>query len=174
MGFHFNPNMFNTIRWSVWGQQIWALVGAVAALTTMAILLGKFNNRPVFNQMGITLNAIISILSVTIKAAVACILSECLAQWKWILYGREDRVLIDFDRLDGAARGPLGSLRVLLRTKRAYVLNAIVNLPLLANLTHQARCPVRRCFDACCRRPSSIRPATPSTSRGCHIPEIDE
>ncbi|KAI8219217.1 hypothetical protein K4K53_008408 [Colletotrichum sp. SAR 10_77] len=121
MGFHFNPNMFNTIRWSVWGQQIWALVGAVAALTTMAILLGKFNNRPVFNQMGITLNAIISILSVTIKAAVACILSECLAQWKWILYGREDRVLIDFDRLDGAARGPLGSLRVLLRTKRAHV-----------------------------------------------------
>ncbi|KAJ0347682.1 hypothetical protein COL154_010795 [Colletotrichum chrysophilum] len=113
--------MFYTIRWSVWGQQIWALVGAVAALTTMAILLGKFNNRPVFNQMGVTLNAIISVLSVAVKAAVAFVLSECMAQWKWILYAREDRLMIDFDRLDGAARGPLGSLRVLSRTKGASI-----------------------------------------------------
>ncbi|KAF5525544.1 hypothetical protein CGCA056_v003449 [Colletotrichum aenigma] len=113
--------MFTTLRWSVWGQQIWALAGAVAALTTMAILLGKFNNRPIFNQMGFTINAVISVLSVTVKAAVAFVLSECMAQWKWILYAREDRLMIDFDRLDGAARGPLGSLRVLSRTKGASI-----------------------------------------------------
>ncbi|KAF4890495.1 hypothetical protein CGCF415_v013704 [Colletotrichum fructicola] len=126
--------MFNTIRWSVWGQQIWALVGAVAALTTMAILLGKFNNRPVFNQMGVTLNAIISVLSVAVKAAVAFVLSECMAQWKWILYAREDRLMIDFDRLDGAARGPLGSLRVLSRTKGASIaqFGAILTIVALA------------------------------------------
>ncbi|KAI8312797.1 hypothetical protein K4K61_009566 [Colletotrichum sp. SAR11_59] len=87
----------------------------------MVTLLGRFNNRPIFSEMGVTLNTIFSIHSVTIKAAVAFILSERIAQWKWILYAREDRLMIDFDRLDGAARGPLGSLRVLLRTKGASV-----------------------------------------------------
>lgn len=119
MVFHFIAKMFNTFRWSVWGQQIWALIGAVAALITMVTLLGRFNNSPIFSEMGVTLNTIISVLSVTVKAAVAFILSECIAQWKWILYAREERLMIDFDRLDGAARGPLGSLRVLLRTKGA-------------------------------------------------------
>ncbi|KAH0432167.1 hypothetical protein CcaCcLH18_06665 [Colletotrichum camelliae] len=87
----------------------------------MVTLLGRFNNSPIFSEMGVTLNTIISVLSVTVKAAVAFILSECIAQWKWILYAREERLMIDFDRLDGAARGPLGSLRVLLRTKGASV-----------------------------------------------------
>ncbi|KXH33375.1 hypothetical protein CSIM01_03289 [Colletotrichum simmondsii] len=124
--------MFKTLRWSVWGQQIWAFLGAAAALITMVVLLGRFNNRPIFNEKGVTLNAIISILSVTVKAAVAFILSECIAQWKWILYAREERLLIDFDRLDGAARGPMGSLRVLLKTKGAFIVRFGAVLTLIA------------------------------------------
>ncbi|KAF4831498.1 hypothetical protein CGCTS75_v005121 [Colletotrichum tropicale] len=87
----------------------------------MVTLLGRSNNRPIFSEMGVTLNTIISILSVIVKAAVAFVLSECIARCKWILYARKDRLMIDFDRLDGAARGPLGSLRVLLRTKGASI-----------------------------------------------------
>ncbi|KAI8160406.1 hypothetical protein K4K54_008636 [Colletotrichum sp. SAR 10_86] len=126
--------MWDLLRWSVWGQQIWALVGAVGALITMVALLGKFNNHPIFSEMGVTLNTGISVLSVTFKAAVAFILSECIAQWKWILYAREERLMIDFDRLDGAARGPMGSLRVLLRTRGALIvqLGAILTLSAIA------------------------------------------
>ncbi|KAI8268942.1 hypothetical protein K4K58_003372 [Colletotrichum sp. SAR11_239] len=126
--------MWDLLRWSVWGQQTWALVGAVCALITMVALLGKFNNRPIFSEMGVTLNTGISVLSVTFKAAVAFTLSECIAQWKWILYAREERLMIDFDRIDGAARGPTGSLRVLLRTRGAHIvqLGAILTLSAIA------------------------------------------
>ncbi|KAF9873421.1 hypothetical protein CkaCkLH20_09234 [Colletotrichum karsti] len=115
-------NAFNSFRWSIWGPQYAALLGAAAALMAMVILLAKFDDQLFFEWKGISLNTIISILSVTIKAAVTFVISECISQWKWILFSRgEQRLLIDFDRIDAAARGPLGSLRILFRTKRAFV-----------------------------------------------------
>ncbi|WYZ36267.1 hypothetical protein EsH8_XII_000017 [Colletotrichum jinshuiense] len=111
--------MLNSLRWSAWGPVYWALVGVVASFIAMVALLAHFDNKPVFTWQGVTLNTITSILSVTIKAAIAFVISECMAQWKWILFIREERPLIDFDRIDGATRGPLGSLRILLKSKGA-------------------------------------------------------
>lgn len=111
--------MFGFFRWSAWGPEFWALIGSIAAFIAMVILLGHFNGKEVFEWNSVTLNAIVSILSVTVKASVIYVISECIAQWKWILFSREQRLLIDFDRIDGATRGPLGSLRVLLKTKGA-------------------------------------------------------
>ncbi|KAK1635553.1 hypothetical protein BDP81DRAFT_407202 [Colletotrichum phormii] len=98
----------------------------------MAVLLARFDGKPIFTWNGVTLNTVVSILSVTMKAAVAFVLSECLAQWKWILFTREDRPLIDFDRIDAATRGPLGSLRILSRTRGAYAVQLGAILTLLA------------------------------------------
>jgi hypothetical protein len=83
----------------------------------MVALLAAFDGKEVFTWKDVTLNAIVSVLSLTMKACLAYILAECIAQWKWILFARESRPLIDFDRIDAATRGPLGSLRVLTRTK---------------------------------------------------------
>ncbi|KAK1974446.1 hypothetical protein LZ30DRAFT_408673 [Colletotrichum cereale] len=122
--------MLSSLRWSAWGPEYWALVGGIASFIGMVGLLASFDNKPIFTWQGVTLNTIVSILSVTIKASISFVISECLAQWKWILFIREDRVLIDFDRIDAATRGPLGSLRILLRTKGAFVvqLGAILTL----------------------------------------------
>lgn len=111
--------MLTTLRLSAWGYQYLAILLSLTCLAALIILLIHFNQEPVFIWQGITLNTIISILSVTIKAALAYVVSECMAQWKWILFSREERLLIDFDRIDGATRGLLGSLRVLFRTRGA-------------------------------------------------------
>ncbi|GKT85721.1 hypothetical protein CT0861_02939 [Colletotrichum tofieldiae] len=124
--------MFGSLRWSAWGPEYWALVGGIVSFITMVVLLAHFDNKPIFTWQGVTLNAIVSILSVAMKAAIAFVISECLAQWKWILFIREDRPLIDFDRIDSATRGPLGSLRILLRTKGAFVVQLGAILTLLA------------------------------------------
>lgn len=107
----------NKMRWTAWGLEFSALLGSIASFAAMIVLLATFNGKAVFTWKGVTLNAIVSILSLAMKASLAYALAECLAQWKWILFAREARPLIDFDRIDAATRGPLGGLRVLTRTK---------------------------------------------------------
>ncbi|KAK6220136.1 hypothetical protein QIS74_05638 [Colletotrichum tabaci] len=124
--------MLSSLQWSAWGPQYWALSGSIVSFAAMVVLLARFDDEPIFAWQGITLNAVISILSVAMKAAVAFVISECLAQWKWVLFTREDRPLIDFDRIDSATRGPLGSLRILLGTKGAFVVKLGAVLTLLA------------------------------------------
>ncbi|KAF4979248.1 hypothetical protein FZEAL_4493 [Fusarium zealandicum] len=107
-------------------------MGSIVSFTAMVVLLSQFNGKPVFTWNGVTLNAVVAILSVTIKANIAYVVSECMAQWKWIMFIREPRLLIDFDRLDAATRGPLGSLRVLFKTKSALAVRFGAVLTLVA------------------------------------------
>ncbi|KAH6686302.1 hypothetical protein F5X68DRAFT_262105 [Plectosphaerella plurivora] len=126
------PSGCTSLRWSTWGQQWWAMLGAFTVLIAMIILLDSFDDRPIFSWNGITLNTITSILSVTVKAAALFVIAECMAQWKWILFAREQRPLIDFDRLDGATRGPMGSLRLIVKTRGAYIAQFGAVLTLIA------------------------------------------
>ncbi|CAJ0555476.1 Ff.00g055410.m01.CDS01 [Fusarium sp. VM40] len=118
-------------RWTDWTWESWAFAASVVSLAVMIALLRVFDQKQVFVWNTITLNTIVSILSLITKANLAYILAECMAQWKWILFADEERPLIDFDRIDAATRGPLGSLRVLLRTKRALSLQFGAALTLL-------------------------------------------
>ncbi|KAH7118549.1 hypothetical protein B0J13DRAFT_680907 [Dactylonectria estremocensis] len=121
----------HSTRWTAWALEYWALVGSVTSLVAMVALLRVFDGKEVFAWNSITLNTVISILSLTMKANLAYILAECMAQWKWILFAREERPLMDFDRIDAATRGPLGSLRILIRTKSAPCLQFGAVLTLL-------------------------------------------
>jgi len=78
-----------------------------------------FDGEPAFAWQGITLNIMVSIISVAMKASLTYVVTECMAQWKWILFTTEEKPPIDFDRIDSAARGPSGSFRVLFRTRGA-------------------------------------------------------
>lgn len=73
-------------------------------------LLARFNNQSVFEWYNITLNTIISTLSVLMKALVVFATAECIDQWKWISLRRNKTNLLDFERIDLASRGPLGCL----------------------------------------------------------------
>ncbi|TDZ30565.1 hypothetical protein CTRI78_v011867 [Colletotrichum trifolii] len=124
--------MFTSSRWTAWGAEYWAVAGATVSLAAMMTLLARFDGKGVFAWHGVTLNTVVSILSVTIKASIAFVIAECMAQWKWILFAREERPLIDFDRIDEATRGPLGSLRIILRTRSAWAVQFGAVLTMLA------------------------------------------
>ncbi|KAM5351084.1 hypothetical protein ACJ41O_003807 [Fusarium nematophilum] len=124
--------IFKVLGWSAWGPEIWAVLGSSASLVAMAVLLSRFDGKPVFAWNSVTLNAVVSILSVAIKAGLAYVTAECMAQWKWILFAREPRLLVDFDRIDNATRGPLGSLRVIFSTRGAWAVQFGAILTLLA------------------------------------------
>lgn len=63
---------------------------------------------------GITLNALVSVLSTVMKATMAFILTESLAQLKWSWF-RDGNKLSDLALLDAASRGAMGALVVLFR-----------------------------------------------------------
>jgi predicted Ser/Thr protein kinase len=104
-------------NWGAWKFELWALVGSVLSFAIMVIVLAIFDGRPIFEWKSVTLNAIISVLSVAMKAGLTFAVAELIGQWKWILSSLGERLLIDFERIDMATRGPWGSLRVLSRMR---------------------------------------------------------
>lgn len=97
--------------WSfkLWTHELFALVGALASFIGLVVLLATFNGQPILDMNGVTLNTIISTLSVGMKALVLFATAECIGQWKWIIFYRKEQELMDFERIDLASRGPLGS-----------------------------------------------------------------
>lgn len=101
----------------------------------IAILLMHYNNKPIFSQKGVTLNAIISVLSAMSKAMLAFTLSECLGQAKWIWLSWQQRPLKDINSIDAGSRGPLGSLKLLAHpAARSFISIGAITLILSATI----------------------------------------
>ena len=113
------PTMRRGTTYAQWMPELWALGGSGLAFAGTVALLSVFDDRPIFDWYGVTLNTLVSILSAAMKAALIFAISECISQWKWILFSREERPLIDFERIDSASRGPLGGVNVLWKTRRS-------------------------------------------------------
>ena len=79
----------------------------------MVAVLKVYNGCPIFNWHGVTLNAVIAVLSVVIKASLTSVLATCLGQWKWITFSKGKNPLIDFEKIDHASRGSLGFFSIL-------------------------------------------------------------
>lgn len=97
----------------VWLPETASIFASVFLLYILATLLTVYDGKPVFEWKGITLNSVVSTLSTASKAALLHAISELISQWKWILFTRESRPLLDFERIDAASRGPLGSLTLM-------------------------------------------------------------
>lgn len=101
----------------------WGL--AVICILTAAGILAFHDNRPLPSHppVGLSLNAYLSILSAVAKLALAVPLEEALGSQKYLWFSVKDlkRPLMDFERFDDAARGPLGALMLLQRTRARWV-----------------------------------------------------
>lgn len=91
----------------LWTHELLALLGVFASFTGLVAMLAAFDGQPIFEWNSITLNTIVSTLSVVMKALVLFATAECIGQWKWIIFQNE-RELMTFERIDLASRGPLG------------------------------------------------------------------
>ncbi|KAH8646740.1 hypothetical protein BX600DRAFT_518771 [Xylariales sp. PMI_506] len=111
--------MFPILR--PWAAQIWAIIGSFLCTAGLALFLAEYDGRPIFSWYGVTLNAIIAVLSVAAKGLLLLAVEESFSQWKWILFYREPRALIEFQRIDEASRGPLGSVQMLFSNSKAVL-----------------------------------------------------
>ncbi|KAJ5588442.1 hypothetical protein N7537_011120 [Penicillium hordei] len=95
---------------SSWTFEILNCLVAVAFLVAIILVLYKFDGKPVPDwPYGITLNALVSVLSTAMKAAMMCIATESLSQLKWSWFNQGNK-LSDLALLDAASRGPAGAL----------------------------------------------------------------
>lgn len=101
----------------VWIPETAGILGSALLLAALAVLLACFDDKAVFDWKGVTLNAVVSLISTASKASLLFAVSELISQWKWILFTRTSRPLIDFERVDAASRGPMGSLRLLWKAR---------------------------------------------------------
>ena len=100
---------------SPWAGEAALILLSSAGVAAMITLLRVYNGRSVFDWNGVTLNAIIAVISVIVKASITSVVSSCLGQWKWIIFSKDSLSIIDFEKIDNASRGTWGSLKVLTR-----------------------------------------------------------
>ncbi|KAJ5408174.1 hypothetical protein N7509_002057 [Penicillium cosmopolitanum] len=100
---------------SSWTFEIIGSIISIAFLVGIIVVLFKYDGQPMPDwPYGITLNALISVLSTVMKASMAFVLTECLAQLKWSWFHSGNK-LSDLALLDAASRGVAGAFFVLFR-----------------------------------------------------------
>jgi Protein of unknown function (DUF3176) len=100
--------------------EILSLVLAAASLLTLVAILQKYDNqenpRWTLGTLGVTLNAILSVVSTVFRASLLMPVAQSINQFCWIWY-THPRPLQDICYYDSASRGPLGSIRLLFRLR---------------------------------------------------------
>jgi len=102
-----------------WAFEVLAVVTSLVLFGALAAILSAFDGKPIFDSHALTLNTVVATLSTAAKANILVAIANCIGQWKWILFAGAPRRLLDFERLDQAARGPLGGLNLIFNTKVA-------------------------------------------------------
>lgn len=77
---------------------------------TLIVLLVFYDGKPIFTWHGVTLNAVVSVLATACNASLLFSMADLISQWKWVLFTDQSRPLIDFELIEAASRGPLGSV----------------------------------------------------------------
>lgn len=98
-----------------WAGETFMMAVCAASLVVMIVLLRAYDGHSIFHWHSVTLNAVISVLSVIMKGALTSVAATCIGQWKWILFTRERCPVLDFEKIDKASRGSWGFFSVLTR-----------------------------------------------------------
>ena len=92
-----------------------AMCFSVGCLMAIAFTVRTYDGQRIPELMsGLTLNAIISVLSTASRASLIFVVSATLGQLKWCWLRTSGRQIHDIQAIDDASRGPLGALGVLL------------------------------------------------------------
>ncbi|KAK3380643.1 hypothetical protein B0T24DRAFT_697218 [Lasiosphaeria ovina] len=132
------PSMANTpatrslgpcsdLRW--WALELVALLTSAAALTTLLIVLARFDSRPLLAwTYPYSLNAFVSVCSIFIRTPLAFVVGSCLGYGKWTWFTKRAGLFAAFLAFDQASRGPLGCVCLLWHweTMGAWVTIALV------------------------------------------------
>ncbi|KAJ9607251.1 hypothetical protein H2200_008324 [Cladophialophora chaetospira] len=105
-----------------WTYELLGAFVCAGTLISICAILFAFSNTPTVHIMSnITLNTAISILATVSRAAAGLIAASVIAQQKWLRFHEKSRSLIEVVLYDDAARGPLGSLYLLITMHLGFV-----------------------------------------------------
>jgi hypothetical protein len=103
-----------------WLYEFLSILFSLACMAGVAATLIIYDQeaQPSF-AYGVTLNAIISLLGTASKSSLIYVIGECMGQLKWVWFYKAEKNrhqrLNHMQYFDGASRGPLGSLLLILR-----------------------------------------------------------
>ncbi|KAI0117008.1 hypothetical protein F4814DRAFT_439538 [Daldinia grandis] len=104
-----------------WGLEISSLLVAVAAFISLVVILKGAENQPLISwSFPISLNAVVSVLSITMRSLLAFAIGSCLGQGKWTWFKKRSGSLSRFVAFDDASRGPLGCVSLILALRSRY------------------------------------------------------
>lgn len=108
-------SLIGSILTKRWTAEVASCVFALAALAGLVVILRTHQDRPLpqWPQL-VTINSIVSIFSLLMRAGVCYVLAEGLSQLKWQWF-RQPHRLIDMERFDNASRGAWGSFLLMCR-----------------------------------------------------------
>lgn len=125
---------WNRLLLNTWFVEVVAVIFSAACVIAIAIVLSVYDGKTQPNMpYGLTLNAIVSVLSTASKSALICAVAGALGQLKWIWF-RRSRKLQDIQLFDDASRGPWGSVTLLgsLNIRTLASIGALVTVLALA------------------------------------------
>ncbi|MCJ1415856.1 hypothetical protein MMC32_002190 [Xylographa parallela] len=150
-------------RWWLW--EALTITLSIAAIAAIIIVLREFDSRPPPElPSGVTLNAVVSLLSTVTKAPMLAVVSACIGNLKWRWF-KKPRALADFEAFDGASRGPYGAIRMIARKHPLHMatvgavitllalfvdpfIQQVITYPLLPIPTSSATVPRTQLYDA--------------------------
>ncbi|KAI0876500.1 hypothetical protein GGS24DRAFT_488558 [Hypoxylon argillaceum] len=101
-----------------WVAEIFCCVLAISSLIAIIVTLRLYQDKPLPRwPLGITINALIAVLGVVMKAGLAVPLSEGISELKWQWFEKHPRTLTDMEDFDTASRGAWGSFLFLFSTR---------------------------------------------------------
>jgi hypothetical protein len=104
------------IEW--WLLEIVSWIFSATCMMIIAIVLSRYDGKPLPNwSINISMNAFISIFSGFAKSALLLPTAEALGQLKWDWFRKGEKSMMDFEVMDGASRGVLGSAVLLAKNK---------------------------------------------------------
>ncbi|QDS72551.1 hypothetical protein FKW77_000488 [Venturia effusa] len=142
-------------RWVLewWMVEILSWFFGLVCMVIITVVLLRYNGKPDPKwRIGLSIGSFISIFSGFAKSALLLPTAEALGQLKWSWFRHNERAIIDFERLDSASRGPMGSLVLLVRTRKVTLATigaavVLLSLPLDGFFQRILSYPVMRVLD---------------------------
>jgi hypothetical protein len=112
-----NPKIVRRLLLDSWLCECVAMCFSIGCLAAIAFVVGSFDEEKIpLAQLhsGLTLNAIISVLSNASRAGLIFVVSATMGQLKWCWLRKSGRRIQDIQAMDDASRGPLGAFGALI------------------------------------------------------------
>jgi hypothetical protein len=111
-----NPPWIRRLILDTWLCEWAAMCFSIGCLVAIVVVVSVFDGEklPLAQLHGLTLNAIISVLSNAARAGLIFVVSASMGQLKWCWLRKSSRQIQDIQAMDDASRGPLGAFGVLM------------------------------------------------------------